>query len=239
MKTVLVTGGSKRIGKELVYFYAKKGWNVIIHFNSDESVANILIKDLESDFPNQLFFAIQQNFVQGSAAAEKLFEQLKLLNIKVDLLINNASNFLQGTIEETNSEVFDNSFKVNFETPFFLMKNFASTYKEGAVVNILDSRISNNSNLHTAYSLAKKSLFELTKMSAVEFAPKIRVNGVAPGPVLPPNDKDNRYLEKISQLTPLKVPVKLDNLLNSVYFLGANDSITGQVIYCDSGAHLL
>ncbi|NLA24126.1 MAG: SDR family NAD(P)-dependent oxidoreductase [Bacteroidales bacterium] len=239
MKTVLITGANKRIGEKTTCFFAARKWNVVIHFNSDKDGANNLIKKLKSDYPNQKFYGVQQDFSTGYHSADELFIKLKSLNIKIDVLINNASNFLEGSIAETEKEIFEKSFKVNFETPFFLMNKFAAIYDEGVIINVLDRRIKNNDTSYAAYSLSKKSLASLTKMAAKEFAPKIRVNGVAPGPVLPPNNKDNFYLYEMSQKTPLKEPVKLDNLLESIYFLVTNSSITGQIIFCDSGAHLL
>ncbi len=239
MKTVFITGANKRIGEKMTCFFAARKWNVVIHFNSDKEGVSNLIEKLKSNYPNQKFYAIQQDFSKGYHSAEELFIKLKSLNIKIDVLINNASNFLEASIAETEKDIFEKSFKVNFETPFFLINKFARTYNEGVIINILDTRIKNNDTSHAAYSLSKKSLASLTKMAAKEFAPKIRVNGVAPGPVLPPNNKGDIYLEEISQQTPLKEPVKLDNLIESIYFLVINSSITGQIIFCDSGAHLL
>lgn len=239
MKNVLITGGSKRIGRELALFFGEKGWNVIIHYNRGDYNAEELLHNLKNNYPTQKFYIVKEDFSSGATAANNLFEKIDALNIKLDLLINNASIFIESSLAETSSDIFSENAKVNLETPFFLMKNFYKSFESGVIINILDTRINNNYSSYGIYSLSKKSLAELTKMAALEWAPNIRVNGVAPGPVLPPIDKGSEYFENVVNKTPLKKSVKLDNLLNSVYFLVKNDSITGQIIYCDSGEHLL
>ncbi len=102
----------------------------------------------------------------------------------------------------------------------------------------MDTRIVDNESSHAAYSLSKKALMHATTMAALEWAPSVRVNGVAPGPVLPPPGKDETHLHEVIESTPLQKRVELDNLVESAYFLTTNDAITGQIIFCDSGAHL-
>lgn len=239
MKSVLITGGSKRIGKELVLYFGNKGWNVVIHYNSNGDEADKLMSYLKNTFPDQLFYIIQEDFANGELAANNLFERLGALDIKIDVLINNASVFIESSLSESNLELFIKNSKINLEAPFFLMKNFYNEIGAGVIINILDTRINKNSSSHGIYSLSKKGLADLTKMAALEWAPSIRVNAVAPGPVLAPVEKSDEYFSQVINNTPLKRSVKLDNLLNSVYFLITNDSITGQIIYCDSGEHLL
>ena len=127
---------------------------------------------------------------------------------------------------------------VNFDAPFFLMQNYYNRFGKGVIINILDTRVVNNDSSYGAYSLAKKSLMQLTSMAALEWAPKVRVNAVAPGPVLPPEGKNERYFRKVVEGAPLKKQVNIDNLCKSAYFLTEIDDVTGQVLFCDGGAHL-
>lgn len=238
-KTVLITGGARRIGKELAKRFALEGWNVVIHYNVSNDEALDLSGQLAELYPQQIFPTVQANLMNGEEEIAKLYNSLSSVGVtKLDALINNASNFYPDSLKDTDSTLLRNSFIVNFEAPFFLMRHFYLHYGSGAILNFLDTRIVDNESSHGAYSLSKKALLNLTTMAALEWAPSIRVNGVAPGPVLPPPGKDEAHLHKIIDLTPLKKKVELDNIVDSAYFLITNDAITGQIIFCDSGAHL-
>lgn len=238
-KTVLITGAAKRVGKALAKRFALEGWNVVIHYNSSKKEALEFSNELSKLFPQQLFPIIPADLSRGEQEIIDLFESLPKMGInKLDALINNASNFYPGSLKETDSAMLHNSFKVNFEAPFFLMRHFYLLYGSGSILNLLDTRIVDNESSHGAYSLSKKTLMHATEMAALEWAPSVRVNGVAPGPVLPPPGKNEAHLDKVIEYTPLKKRVDLDNLVESAYFLTTNEAITGQIIFCDSGAHL-
>lgn len=238
-KTVLITGAARRVGKALAKRFALEGWNVVIHYNSSRDKALAFSTKLRQLFPKQIFPIIGADLSSGEETIIDLFDNLSKLDInKLDALINNASNFYPGSLKETDTSLLHNSFKVNFEAPFFLMRHFYLLYGYGSILNLLDTRIVDNESSHGAYSLSKKALMNVTSMAALEWAPSVRVNGLAPGPVLPPPGKDEVHLEKVIASTPLQKVVELDNLVESAYFLTTNDAITGQIIFCDSGAHL-
>lgn len=232
-KKVLITGSAKRLGKALAYYYAAKGWEVVLHFNSSISEAQLLSDELHAKYPERLFPLFQAN-LNEVVECEGLIDKIDHL----DVLINNASVFESGLLFETNEDLFRDQMAVNFNAPFFLMKKFYNKFKRGVIVNILDTRITSNDSSYGAYSLAKKSLMNLTKMAAIEWAPFVRVNAVAPGPVLPPDGKDANHFYKVIDETPLKKQVDIQNLCESVYFLTLNDDVTGQILFCDGGAHL-
>ncbi len=126
------------------------------------------------------------------------------------------------------------------DSPFnFLIQNFKNFFGKVAIVNLLDAKIEKNEGAHTAYILAKKSLAELTRMAALAFAPHIRINAIAPGPVLRPRGKNDNYLKQVVDHTPLKRQVDTDDIAMSVSFLLNNPSVTGQILFCDSGSHLI
>ena len=129
--------------------------------------------------------------------------------------------------------------QVNFISPFILMRDYANIADNGRIINIVDTRITNNKSEHLSYSLSKKSLWELTKMAALELAPHFRVNAIAPGAILAPAGKDQRYLEKVADLTPMKTPSGVVSVLKSIDYILDNEDLTGQLIFCDGGAHLL
>jgi pteridine reductase len=238
MPTVLITGAAKRVGKALAELFADRGWEVIIHYNNSERSARDLSLNLQKKYGDRHFPLVRADLSNPAKAVKILLQQLPQPLIGLDALINNASVFDPSTLAETDYDLWRQQMLVNFEAPFMLMQAFYNLFGKGTVVNVLDTRIVNNDSSHAAYSLSKKALMQLTQMAALEWAPDLRVNAVAPGPVLPPPGRDATYFEKVAADTPLNKEVGLDNLVESVWFLITNSAITGQVIYCDSGAHL-
>ncbi|MCK5729747.1 MAG: SDR family NAD(P)-dependent oxidoreductase, partial [Draconibacterium sp.] len=188
MKTALITGASKRIGKSIVEYLADKGWNIIIHYNSSERSAKQLLQALSLKFPEQTFGIIKANLSVETETAELIPKTITEFG-KFQLLINNASIFDSGYLKETTLNLFENQINTNLKAPFVLMRDFANYCKNGNIINFVDTRITSNKSNFAAYSLSKKALWELTKMAALEFAPLIRVNAIAPGATLPPTNK--------------------------------------------------
>jgi NAD(P)-dependent dehydrogenase (short-subunit alcohol dehydrogenase family) len=127
---------------------------------------------------------------------------------------------------------------INFKVPFILSRNFAHTFNSGVIVNIVDSRIVTNQSNYAAYSLSKKALWEMTKMAAFEFGPEIRVNAIAPGLILAPEDKTEDYLWKLAGSIVMKRPGGLKPILTSLDYILENDYLTGQLLFCDGGENL-
>lgn len=133
---------------------------------------------------------------------------------------------------------FDQEVAVNLRAPFILSSQFACHIREGAIINILDTNVSKNKTAHVSYLLTKKSLSELTRIAALELAPQIRVNAVAPGLILPPNSKGKDYLDRLAKNIPLKRKGEPADIAKAVHFLLENTYITGQTIFVDGGEHL-
>ncbi len=191
--TVLITGGSKRIGRAVTEHLARKGWNVIIHYNHSAEAAIALVQDLIAEYPKQLFSSVTANLA-NSHEVLSLIPEIVEKRGPFDLLVNNASVFDKGKFMETSEELFDSQMNVNLKAPFFLMRDFAKYCKKGNIINFVDTRITNNKSEYAAYSLSKKALWESTKMAALELAPEIRVNAIAPGVTLAPADEGEDYL---------------------------------------------
>ena len=232
-KTVLITGAATRVGMALTRYYADNGWEVVIHYNSSGVDAKHLSEELQQHYRGRKFPILQAN-LENISECEMLIKNAPHL----DALINNASVFEPGLLSSSHEKHYRRQMAVNFDAPFFLMQNYYNRFGKGVIINILDTRVVNNDSSYGAYSLAKKSLMQLTSMAALEWAPKVRVNAVAPGPVLPPEGKNERYFRRVVEATPLKKQVNIDNLCKSAYFLTEIDDITGQVLFCDGGAHL-
>ncbi len=236
-QTALVTGASKRIGKAIAEYLAQIGWNVIIHFNSSEKPAKQLVETLSSKFLNQKFGMAKANLTNINEVIELVPKVVSEFG-KFNLLINNASVFNEGYLNETSLEIFDSQLNVNLKAPFFLIRDFANYCKQGNIINIVDTRITSNKSNFAVYSLSKKALWELTKMAALEFAPEIRVNAIAPGVTLPPAGEDKNYLNKLAQNIPMKKPGGVEPILKSINYILENNYLTGQLLFADGGENL-
>lgn len=237
MPAVVVTGAAQRVGRALACFFADRGWEVGLHYNSSVKEAEDLARSLQQRFPHRLFPLLPCDLSHPEAVAG-FWDQWPGELPFPKVLVNSASVFEPATLTETDQDLWRRQFQVNFEAPFVLMQGLRERGSGGSMLNILDTRITNAQSSHAAYSLSKKALAELTRMAALEWAPAWRVNGVAPGPVLPPPGKDAVYLQKVAEATPLQRPVGLEELLEAVWFLVTNRAVTGQIVFCDSGAHL-
>lgn len=236
-KTAFITGAAQRVGKAIAEHLASQGWNIAIHYNRSSSEAENLAKILSERYPNQNFASFGANLMNDSQT-ENLIRQVISRMGNLDLLINNASVFDPGSIRDTSPSLFDEQFGVNLRAPFILTRQYALNSDKGIIINFTDTRITNNTYGFAAYSLAKKTLWELTKMAALELGPRFRVNAIAPGLTLPPADKDEEYLGKLAAHIPMKRPGGLDPILKSVDYIIANDYLTGQILFCDGGENL-
>lgn len=237
-KTALITGAAKRVGKSLATHLAYRGWNIAIHYNTSENEARLLCDKLRSEYPNQQFELFGAELSQ-SAEVELLLSKVTGKFECVDLLINNASVFEPASLRGSSTAFLERQMSVNFTAPFILCRNYALSFQTGLIVNFVDTRIVNNQSNFAAYSLSKKALWELTKMAAVEFGPGIRVNAIAPGLTLPPEDKGEDYLWKLAGKIPMKRPGGIEPILNSLDYIIDNKYITGQILFCDGGENLI
>ena len=236
-KTVLITGAAKRVGKAMAVHLASHGWNIAIHYNTSIEEASLFKAQLESSHPMQKFeiFKADLNLAEE---VELLLPQVVLTMGSLDLLINNASVFEPAWLGKTTTEFLDRQMNVNFRAPFILTRNFAQLIKHGTIINFVDTRIVNNLSNFAAYSLSKKALWEMSKMAALEFGPYIRVNAIAPGLTLPPEEKGEDYLWKLAEKIAMKKPGGLAPILKSLDFILENEYLTGQLLFCDGGENL-
>jgi len=151
------------------------------------------------------------------------------------LLVNSASIYNQADIAETEIEMLEKQLKINFQAPFHLTRSFAKLLKRGEVINILDNKIHFNQPQYAAYTLSKKALAEFTSLAALEFAPRFRINGIAPGVILPKESRSSEYLEWRVSGIPLKQMGHPEHLTNAMSYLLDNDFVTGEILNIDGG----
>lgn len=234
-QTALVTGGAKRLGAALARALARRGVHVVIHYRSSSREAEDLVAELSR-------MGVKAWTVAGDLgnldACEPVFEKAVHQAGPIDILVNNASIFPDSRLDDfTASQLFENV-QVNAMAPTLLCRLFAGQERPGTIVNFLDTRILDYDRRHVAYHLSKRMLHALTKMMAIEYAPGIRVNAVAPGLVLPPPGQDESYLERLAHTNPLQRHGSADDVAEAAVFLVASDFVTGQVLYVDGGRHL-
>ena len=228
-KTFLVTGAARRIGRAIALRLAERGGRVIIHFNSSRDDAERTLSLLPGG-GHRLIGPV--DFASPSAA-----EQLASVVRECDALVNNAS--LYRARDDDPAELEKRYFAVNFHTPLALMRRFAAAGRPGVIVNLLDQAVLREKPADDPYTRSRRALLGETLRGAVEFAPLgIRVNGVAPGPVLPPVGLEGSKMTKELRSVPLGRPVEVADLVSAIEFLIVNDSVTGAILPVDCGQHL-
>ena len=238
MKTyALITGGSDRIGKAVAIHLAKQGYHLVLHYNSAKEKAENLQMHIESTYKVKVEL-LQINFLKENDF-DRIFEDFKRKNITIEVLVNCASDFIPSSFNEQGSELFDKEMTINLKIPYLLTKAFARVFGKGNIINFVDTKVAKNKTVHLDYILSKKLLKDFTKISAVELAPNIRVNAIAPGLILPPEGKDESYLLNLAKDIPLKTIGNLDEILKAFQFILDSYFFTGQILYIDGGEHLV
>ena len=238
MKTyALITGGSDRIGKAVAIHLAKQGYHLVLHYNSAKEKAENLQMHIESTYKVKVEL-LQINFLKENDF-DRIFEDFKNKNITIEVLVNCASDFISSSFNEQGSELFDKEMTINLKIPYLLTKAFARVLGKGNIINFVDTKVAKNKTVHLDYILSKKLLKDFTKISAVELAPNIRVNAIAPGLILPPEGKDESYLLNLAKDIPLKTIGNLDEILKAFQFILDSYFFTGQILYIDGGEHLV
>jgi pteridine reductase len=233
-KTALITGSAVRIGREIALSLAERGVNIIIHYHSSKRHTDELSSEL--DRMGVRSWSIQADLSRFES--DKLIEQSLELSGSLGILVNNASIFTKSTIDDLTLADLVNNIEINAWAPFSLSRAYAREIKRGCIINLLDQRITSYDLNHTGYILSKHVLTALTRITALAYAPEIRVNGIAPGLILPPPGEPMSYLEKLSGTIPLKRHGNPGNIGEAAVFLASNEFITGEIIFVDGGRHL-
>ena len=238
-KNLLITGGSTRIGKEIALHFAKRGWNIIIHYFKSSSEARILKKIIEK---NKVKAILIKADLKNRKQVENIFSLAKKELGKIDCLVNNAALFEKDDILNFTSKNWNDHLNINLLAPAILIKNFAKQAPKTTssnIINIIDQRVFKLTPIFMSYTLSKSALYTLTKTMAMRLGPNIKVNGIAPGPTIKSKRQSTKHFNKQARSTLLKKPVRLKDICDTVEFLINNSSITGQVIAVDSGQNLM
>ncbi len=242
-KAALITGGAKRIGKEVALSLASQGYDVVISYNKSDLDAKKLSEEIVRKF------SVKCEIFSCDLKYEKGAKELIKFAIKkfpyLSLLVNNASIFNKSKFLESKYYELNDNLNIHLISPLLLSKIFAdyvvtNKIEDAQIINMVDKNIVRFDTSYFYYLMSKKCLAELTKMLALELAPSLRVNAIAPGFILNSVNEENPSLETLNLIKkiPLKKQGEVKNIVETVQFLLSNKFVTGQIIFVDGGASL-
>ncbi|MEP7181204.1 MAG: pteridine reductase [Betaproteobacteria bacterium] len=240
-KIVLVTGGAKRVGAAICRRLHGAGASLMLHFRSSGGEARLLQAELNHVRANSV--ALIQADLLDLAKLPKLVEQTIQTYGRLDALVNNASSFFPTPVGDISAEAWEDLIGTNLRAPLFLAQAAAPALRkaQGAIVNISDIHAERPLKNFVVYSIAKAGLAGLTRSLARELAPEVRVNAIAPGPILWPDDTsfDELSRQRIISHTPLRREGTPEDIAKAVHFLIADAPyVTGETINVDGGRHV-
>jgi len=234
-RNALVTGAARRIGRAISLALAREGANVAVHYSGSKREAVELAAELEGLGVQTVTLRADLSDPEELAG---LVDRAREALGTIEILVNNASIFPSDTLETVDLEGLERNLEINAWAPLVLTRAFAAQCERGHVINLLDSRVAGFDRTHAAYILSKHVLSAITRTAALELAPAIAVNGIAPGLILPPAGKDEEYVDRLAQTVPLKRRGTPEDIAAAAVFLATSEFITGQTIYVDGGRNL-
>lgn len=237
-RTVLITGGARRIGRAIALALAADGWAVAVHYNASRPPAEALAAGIVRAGGRAV--ALDADLADEAAVAALVPRATAALG-PLGCLVNNASAFENDTVVTADRASWDAHLEVNLRAPFVLMQGFAAQLPEssaGAIINLLDQRVWNVTPYFVSYTVSKAALWTLTQTMALALAPRIRVNGIGPGPTLPSPRQSAAQFERQCASLPLRRGTTPEEIATAVRFILAAPALTGQMIALDGGQHL-
>jgi NAD(P)-dependent dehydrogenase (short-subunit alcohol dehydrogenase family) len=237
-KAALVTGGALRIGRALSVALAEDGFAVAIHYHRSGSAAEKLVEIIRRR--GGVAMALAADLSDESAVTTLLSRAEQMLG-PIGCLVNNAGVFASDTVETVTRESWALHLAVNLRAPFLLIQDFASKLPTGAggvVVNLLDQRVWSLTPYFVSYTLSKAGLWALTQTMALALAPRIRVNGIGPGPALPSPRQSAEEFARQCATMPLRRGTSPQEIAAALRFILSAPAMTGQMIALDGGQHL-
>ena len=247
-KAVLVTGAAKRLGREIALQFARQGWDVAVHYGRSEKDAKETVREIEMmGVKSQAF----QADLADEAAVKKLFSAVTKQFTNLHCLLNSASIFEYDRANSNSpltAKSLQEHMQVNLTAPILLSQlmfefqknnpNKAAGGELPSVIQLLDQKLINLNPDYLSYTLSKSALATSVEVLALDFAPHLRVLGLAPGISLPSGDQTNDGFEKAHQMTPLGKSSTPEDVAKAAVFLAQANAITGTTLYVDGGQHL-
>lgn len=233
--TALVTGGARRIGRELVRTCAAAGYDVAVHCRREDADALAAADEMRAAGRESGVFPCD---LASESEVSGLIAQVRASLGPVTLLVNSASLFSHDRFDQIERSPWDAHLDINLRAPLVLSRDMAAQGLEGQIVHILDQRVLAPGPDYFSYTVSKAALWSATRMMAIELAPRIRVNAIGPGPVLANLDQSPEDFEAEAASTPLGRAVDPADIGRALAYLIGASSVTGQMIAVDGGQHL-
>ncbi|WP_437184870.1 SDR family oxidoreductase [Planctomicrobium sp. SH668] len=237
--SAIVTGGAVRIGREIALALAQRGVNICLHYGTSATEAaetETKIRELGVQS-----VTVSADLTQPVQAARKIFETANNTLGEVQILINSAAIFEAGSLQSTDEENWNRHIAINLQSPFFLSQQLSGQMrsgKSGHIVNIVDWRGERPVPGHAAYTISKAGLIAQTKLLAQELGPNIRVNAIAPGPILPPPGESEHSFQDRAHKNPLRRTGNPQEICRAVMYLLESVFVTGEILHVTGGEEL-
>lgn len=232
MSWMFITGGARRIGRAIALDLAGRGYDLLIHYSHSEEEAKTLREEVTALGRECLLF--QANFEEDLTP---LLDNVFTPEREITAVINNASLYQKDTLKDGVLEEWNRHLSINLTAPYLIMQRYAKTSSSGQIINILDAQIASQKTQHFSYLLSKKALADLTQMAAIELGPKIRVNAVAPGWIIAPENLERSEIEISDYLQnlPLRRTGTTQEVCHAIRFLLENAYVTGEILSISGG----
>jgi NAD(P)-dependent dehydrogenase (short-subunit alcohol dehydrogenase family) len=237
-RAALVTGGGRRIGRALALALAEDGYAVAVHYHHSRAAAESVVAAIRAAGGEALSLGAD---LGNEDVVRELLAQAERAFGPVGCLVNNAAVFGNDTVKTVSRDSWDRHLAVNLRAPFVLIQEMSARLPAeagGVVVNMLDERVWSLTPYFVSYTLSKAGLWTLTQTMALALAPRIRVNGIGPGPTLPsPRQTPEQFLRQRAE-TPLERGTSPEEIAAALRFILSAPAMTGQMIALDGGQHL-
>ncbi len=239
MKSVLITGAARRLGRELAMGFAGRGWRVFAHYNTSLGNARTLLDNARS---LQGDISLVQADLAAADGARDLVAQC-VSQGRLDCVINNASVFEYDFPGDHDGDIWRASLDLNLHAPVIIAEEFfkyaRARKSPGCIINMLDNKVFALNPDYFSYTVAKAGLLAATKMLAMGFAPLVRVCGIAPGITLVSGAQSEQNFAAAHAINPLNIGCTADDIVRGALFIAGSTYSTGQVLTIDGGQTLL
>ncbi|MBD1389582.1 pteridine reductase [Neiella sp. HB171785] len=236
---VVITGAAKRIGKAIAEQFHQAQYHVIVHYHQSEAAAANLVQRFNEQRPDSA--SLVAGDLSSTATYQRIADHIAQQFGRLDVLINNASNFYPTQFGDCSADHFNDLMAINAQAPLLLSQQLTPLLSEsnGVIINLVDIHADKPYRDHATYCMAKAALKSLTKSLALELAPNIRVNGVSPGAILWPEQMSPAEQQNRLAQLPLQQHGCPKDVADAVFFLASARYITGQIVAVDGGASLV
>ena len=238
MKAALITGAGRRIGAEIAGDLARHGWHVLIHYHASQAEAGEVAARIAAAGGRASTIRAD---LHDSQAIDGLVARAFEVAPGLELVVNNASSFRHDTVASVTSDGMAESFAINATAPILLAQGFARRLpadRNGLVINLLDNRVVAPNPDYLSYGIAKFALMGATRMLALALAPRIRVNGIAPGITMESGGQSTAAFEAAHRRNPLRRGCTPEEVAAAVRFIAEVPAMTGEIITIDGGLAL-